>query len=123
MLAGIDEGLPYSVDPLPLTTEGELIAALQGRETYGWYMGHATYRNDSRIARRPRPVVLAKHQCGQGLIAYIELSRASQMERVISLLRRCNQPSEDDTEQRALITIADMLNGRVFAQSDERAPF
>jgi hypothetical protein len=123
MLAGIDEGLPYSIDPLPLTTEGELIAALQGRWTYAWYMGHATYRSEGRITRRPRPAVLAKHQCGQGLIAYIETARADQMARVISLLRQCNQPLEDDTEQRALITISDLLNGRVFAQSDKGVPF
>jgi hypothetical protein len=65
-LIGLDEGLAYRVEPVPLHAHAELAARLDGRSTYGVIAGRLAYRDQDRITgdrRRGRPPVVATHSC------------------------------------------------------------
>lgn len=65
-LTGLEEGLPYRVEPAPLHAQAELAARLAGRRTYALIAGRLAYRNPERIrgdAHRGRPPVFADHRC------------------------------------------------------------
>ena len=67
ILTGLGEGIPYRVDPTPLTAHAELRARLAGRESWYVVAGQLAARTASRIAGvkpwQQRPIVFADHAC------------------------------------------------------------
>lgn len=65
-LTGLSEGLPFRVDPAPLTVRAELTARMAGRWSYWLTAGTVAYRTPEKIAAdaiRGRPIVFADHDC------------------------------------------------------------
>jgi hypothetical protein len=65
-LIGLDEGVAYRVEPVPLHAHAELAARLAGRNTYAVIAGQLAYRDQDRITgdrRHGRPPVVATHSC------------------------------------------------------------
>lgn len=129
-MLGIDEGVPYRVEPLPLTVQAEIKAIIDGRSTYGAYVGYVCYRNEGRMKldiKWGRPPVFATHKCAlPATETDIEPSGVDAttkfIERVITEQEHRNQPAESSEEIEALFTIADLLAGRVVAVAD-KPPF
>lgn len=70
ILAGHDDdGLLTRTDPTPITRTAELALHLAGRGLWSLEAGELVRRDRWRI-RRPRPVVVAGHVCGQPLPAH-----------------------------------------------------
>lgn len=67
-LVGLDEGLAYRVEPVPLHAHAELAARIAGRSTYAVIAGRLAYRDQDRITgdrHRGRPPVFATHSCAR----------------------------------------------------------
>lgn len=62
-LSGLDCGMPYMVDALPLTLQGELHARLAGRALYRLVAGYITYREAVHIHPDATHPVIASHKC------------------------------------------------------------
>lgn len=71
-LVGIAEGLPYRVDPAPLTALAEIVARVGGRETWWMHGNGLAWRNVEKIKAdriRGRPIVFADHRCARPVAA------------------------------------------------------
>src|SRR5438067_2808555 len=71
MFTGIDEGVPYRTDIIPLSIHGEMAALLTGRKTFGLHGGYLCHRDAGRMTldvTYGRPAVFANHRCGQSFI-------------------------------------------------------
>lgn len=62
-LSGLDCGMPYNVDAVPLTLEGELHARLADRAMYRLIAGFVAYREAVHIRPDSRHPVMASHSC------------------------------------------------------------
>ena len=129
-LLGIDEGIPYRVEPLPLTIQAEIRAIIGGRITYGAHVGYVCMRNEGRMTldvKWGRPPVFATHKCHLPATAEdidpsgVEATTAF-IAKVIAEQEHRDDPVETATEVEALFSIADLLSGRVVA-SDGPPPF
>lgn len=124
-LWGLDEGVPFRVEPLPLTINAEIKAILAGLVTYGLCAGYVTFRDDQRIridTKWGRPPVVATHRCERHIVASdIEpsavVATANLLKRA-SLEKAANPDREEieDEEIEPQFTILDFLNGRVIAE-------
>lgn len=70
-LSGLDAGMPYSVDALPLTLEGELHARLAGRPVYRLIAGFVAYREAVHVRPGNDYPVIAAHRCTPVVPAHI----------------------------------------------------
>lgn len=122
MFIGLAEGLPFKVDPIPLTLEGELVARIQGRSTFGWNAGirQCYYRDEYRMRKVPRPAVFAQHKCNAVLFQFIEVRWAGSIARTMKYM----QPLPDQEQfkhalEGALFPLSEALNAKVI----EEIPF
>ena len=51
MFTGIDEGVPYRTDIIPLSIHGEMAALLTGRKTFGLHGGYLCHRDAGRMTQ------------------------------------------------------------------------
>jgi hypothetical protein len=124
LLTGIDEGLPYRVDPAPLTALGELSARLTGRRSYALVASWLAHRTAGRIrmdGSRGRPIVFADHRCRTPPAARdLDAQHAPAIGRLIAAL---TAPDTDDTaDENALFLLATDLGGRVIGLTDNQTP-
>lgn len=70
-LSGLDCGMPYNVDALPLTPQGELHARLAGRPVYRLIAGFIAYREAEHIRPGNNHPVVAQHACAPVLLEHI----------------------------------------------------
>lgn len=125
ILHGIEEGLPYRVDPAPLTLTGELTAQLANRTTYRLLTGHVVRRTPENItAETPdnRPPVFAWHNCTNTNAETVSAEHIPETQRIITNKTTETATSAQDTDQRALLTLADVLGGHVIESPDDQQP-
>jgi hypothetical protein len=125
VLDGIAEGHPYRVDPAPLTLAGELAARLAGRLTYWLLAGHVTLRFPEAIAAETlstRPPVFAAHDCSPLDPTAISLEHITTTNRLIVDKSMETATQQQDADHDALLTIADVLAGRVTESPDDEEP-
>jgi hypothetical protein len=124
-LVGIDEGIPFRLDTVPLTVAGEIWAVMGNRRTYGLHVnGHATIRTAGRItldAKYKRPVVLAAHRCHA--VPDPALIDMPHVPVIAGLVDRAESVPADDSETAALFAVVETLGGRVVAELAADAPF
>lgn len=129
-LLGIDEGIPYRVEPLPLTVQAEIKAIIGGRITFGAHVGYVCYRDAGRMSldvKWGRPPVFATHKCHLPATADdidprgVDATTAF-IAKVIAEQAHRDDPVETEKEVEALFSIADLLAGRVVAGA-EPPPF
>lgn len=130
-LLGIDEGLPYRVEPIPLTLDAEIKALMVGRITYGIHAGYVCHRTEGRMTldvKYGRPPVLATHKCHIATNA-VDVD-SGWVGATLAMIQRATaeQKVNDDGDEEsaeaevdALFTISDLLNGRVVAE--QNGPF
>lgn len=127
VLDGIEEGLPYRIDPVPLTLPGELHAQLTGNRTYWQLANHIVRRTTENItAETPgtRPPVYAWHQCQPPDLIHISAQHIPDTQRLITDKYLQTATPDQDTDQGCLITITDVLNGYVTeSPDDQEVPF
>lgn len=124
-LDGLDEGLPYRIDPAPLTTEGELIARFTGNNTYRLLAAHIVARTIENITTETpttRPPVYATHQCEPINPHHIVTEHIPNTQALITDKYLDTATPEQDTDQQALITITDVLNGKIIESPDDESP-
>lgn len=120
-LLGIDEGLPFRVEPLPLTVGAEIAALMVGRVTYGIHVGYVCHRTEGRIGLdkfNGRPPVVATHKC-QIIVnaADVEYGHVDAMSRIIERASATKEEDkDDDAELDALFSLRDLLSGGVVAE-------
>lgn len=125
VLDGLDDGQPYRIDPAPLTVAGELAARLTNRWTYRLVAGHLVLRWPETItAETPdtRPPVFAQHNCSPLDPAVISPQHITATNRLLADKGMETATKQQDTDQTALITISDVLAGRVTASPDDEEP-
>jgi hypothetical protein len=71
VLCGLDAGMPYSVDLVPMNVLGELTARLSERCTYRLRGGFVMYRGLSDIRAGTSDPVIAAHACELAPIDHI----------------------------------------------------
>lgn len=69
-LAGLGDGIPYRVEPVPLNVHGELRVRLAGRRSFRLVAGRLCWRSPESITAdnrpgRHRPIVFGDHACAQ----------------------------------------------------------
>lgn len=115
---GVAEGLPFKVDPIPVTIKGELVARLQERWTYGVNFGirKLFYRDDIRMRHIPRGAVLADHKCGKELYDHVEIPYIRPINDLVERLK----PREPEPEilENSIMTIAHVLGGKMIDDND-----
>lgn len=123
VLAGIDEGIPYRVDTVPLNATGELTARLDGRTPYAFIAQQCTYRDISRMgtdAKYGRPPVLATHRCGTPLAGHVATEHVGKMTAFLAGWRRVHAAEVSDVQlEDAMMVISEVLGARVI----DRPPF
>jgi hypothetical protein len=125
VLDGIAEGFPYRVDPIPLDLTAEITAELAGRRTYWTTAGHIVCRTfDNITVETPdtRPPVFATHHCAPPDPHHIAINHIPVTQQLITDKYLEKATPEQDTDQQALITIADVLAGRVTESPDDQDP-
>lgn len=119
-LEGIDEGVPYRVDILPLSIAGELDALRCGRRTYAIQGDYVCHRNAMRMrgdARRGRPAILASHSCHEIVKPECyETGAVSEVQRMLRISARSDVPQR---EADGILAISETLNAVII----EPAPF
>jgi hypothetical protein len=125
-LEGIDQGLPYRVEPAPLTPHAELTAMLAGRWSYEIVADGLVYRDHLRITKditRGRPPVFADHQCDNPATATdIDTTYIGTVTQFIATCSpRPDIETDPDTEN-ALFLVTRQLGGRIIA-IDNNPPF
>jgi hypothetical protein len=118
-LTGLAEGLPYRVDPTPLTAHAELAARLAGRASYQLVASTLVYRNQWHIAHdltRGRPPVFADHHCHTPVKATdIDPTYLTVVNQFIDYCTPKPGITPDLDTENALFLITRRLNGRVIA--------
>lgn len=109
MLAGVDEGLPYRVDILPVTVHAEIEALRAGRRTYAVNGDYVTHRNAVRMkgdAVRGRPAVLATHDC-HAIVRpeFLDETAVKEVQRIVSMASKSrNDVSAKEQESWHMVT-------------------
>lgn len=120
-LTGLADGVPYRVDPIPLTAHAELRALVDGGASWCVIAGRLCWRSPEHIrgdARRGRPAVFADHRCAHPVTAAdVEPSQVAGVARLLSSLARESEFSAP--EMAAFSALANQLGARVVADSDE----
>ncbi|MER7076615.1 hypothetical protein SAMN02982929_05324 [Saccharopolyspora kobensis] len=121
-LTGHAEGLPYRVDPVPVTPRAELAARLSGRSSFAFIAEGLAVRTAGRIdgdARRPRPPVLVAHHCDTPPAPEgVDAAHAPVIARLVERARR--READDlpaplgEPESTALFTLAEAFGGTVI---------
>jgi hypothetical protein len=118
-LVGLDEGLPYRVDPVPLTLHAELNARLAGRHSFQIIAGTLAHRNQHRINHditRGRPPVFVEHHCHTPVKATdIDSTYLVVVNQFIDYCTPKPETTPDSDTETALFLVARQLNGRVIA--------
>lgn len=125
VLDGVEEGLPYRIDPAPLTLPGELHAQLTGHRTYRLLANHIARRTTENItAETPtaRPPVYASHQCQPLHPEHISTAHIPETQRLLTDKYLETATEDQDTDQQCLITLADVLAGRIIESPDDPMP-
>jgi hypothetical protein len=128
MLAGLDEGLPYRIDPAPLTALAELAALTARVRTYGLSPGGwVHYRNAGRIgadARHGRPAVYAEHHCARCLgPADIDPPHVPATAALIERATPAPALAPISVDMDALFLVSRDLGGRVIGLTGNIPPF
>ncbi|MFB9432782.1 hypothetical protein [Streptoalloteichus tenebrarius] len=125
-LTGLDEGVPYRVDPAPITLSAELHARLAGRRTYALIAGRLALRTPSRIRgdHRGRPPVLPAHQCAHPVTPdQVEVDQVVAVARLLAPKRTAPAPvPTSGLEAVALDLLSEHLGARVMS-IDPPPPF
>lgn len=78
MIDGTDSGVPYRVDAIPLTLQGELAARVSGRATYRTVHKDSfmsvVYRTVGDIKRETGGPVVANHSCAPVAVEHIHVA-------------------------------------------------
>lgn len=82
-LCGLDTGVSYTVDLVPLTVAGELTARLQERSTYRLEAGFVMYRGLSDIRATATAPVLATHSCTPINLEHIDQTQVAAVSRYL----------------------------------------
>lgn len=125
VLDGIEEGFPYRVDPVPLTLIGELTAQLAGRSIYRLIAGHVVRRTVENIMAETldnRPPVFARHNCAPINTDAISIPHIAETQQLIADKDLEIATATQGAGQQCLITIADVLGGRIIASPDDQNP-
>jgi len=125
VLDGLDAGMAYRVDVIPLTLEGEVCARLNDQRTYRIASRHVFLRELPDIHATSdgnRPPVVAEHIC-----APIDTRHISQADTpdVIALIKDRyldKATPEQNREQVALLTIAGQFDLCVTDSPDDQDP-
>ena len=83
ILCGLDAGMTYRVDLVPLNLNGELVARLGNRVTYRLNAGFVMYRELADIRAGQEHPVLATHICDPIDPAHIDQARVSSVSRYL----------------------------------------
>lgn len=122
---GIDEGVPFRVEPLPLTVDAEIKALISGRVTYGVHAGYVCFRDQGRMAldrKWGRPPVVATHRCDVVIVSSdIDGRSVGAITRLIDRAthEKASHPDREETEDEDIepaYTIWDLLKGKVIAE-------
>ncbi len=122
---GVGQGIPYRVDMVPLTAQGELVAKLDKRDTFSVIYGQLRYRTVHEMKKKSRAMVWASHKCGAPLLEHFDMERIQELGRVAKAIF-LTEREESDVAQEALVTIWDTLGGHVIEQDQldfEPPPF
>jgi hypothetical protein len=88
VLDGLDQGLPYRVEALPLNIIGELVAHFSGRSSYrrvaSVFMVRREQWNIMTDAVKGRPLVLADHSCVAPIPILLDAKRALDVVRILA---------------------------------------
>lgn len=125
ILDGIEEGLPYRVDPAPLTLVGEILAETTGYRTYRFLAGHIvrrTFENITTETPDTRPPVFAWHRCQPITPEHISIPHIPVTQQLITDKYLDKSTPEQDNDQQALITISEVLAGRITSSPDDQEP-
>lgn len=124
-LLGIDEGVPFRVEPLPLTVQGEIRALLNGQITYGIHAGYVCFRDQGRMtldAKWGRPPVCATHKCDFVITSKdIEPGAVGAIVKLIdrATAEKARNPDREESEDEhiePIYTIWNLLKGKVIAE-------
>lgn len=122
LFVGIGEGIPYKIDPVPITVQGELMARMQGRLTLGMDYGyHFYYRDELRMRLKPRPAVVTEHKCGLVLFDHVDIEWIPTFTRIVDELTKRPEEDESEEEMEALYTLHSELGAKVL--DDAVIPF
>jgi hypothetical protein len=120
-LDGIADGLPYRVDPVPLTAVAELRALLAGRLAWKLIGASLTWRTPESIradTRRGRPIVFADHRCDTAPEpADVDPTYLPVIRRLLSAAPIDTRWSESETT--VLVLLGQHLGARVVAESNK----
>ena len=122
VLAGVDAGIPYAVEPLPLTVDAEMQAIRGGRRTYAIQGDYVTHRSLARIRgdlTRGRPAVLAEHDCADVSETGIAIDAIGEVQRLLRLKHSESMP--DGKEFGLLSMLSRSLNAVIIEMKP--APF
>jgi hypothetical protein len=107
VLRGIDQGLLYKVDPLPINETGELVAKLNNRSSYRIIGDRLlTFRDHFNISQdrlKNRPAVLASHICGPVNLAYLDPGKVVSVAAYLSTIDQAYLPDEPFYEAMRII--------------------
>lgn len=107
VLVATTSGLSVAVDPLPLTTTGELEAVCNAAHSYGLVDGVLVHRSVQHIhadRHRARPAVLATHHCDRPVPAsHIDTGHAPKISSYLA------EPAAADTEATAMALLTHEL--------------
>lgn len=126
VLDGIDTGVPYRVDAIPLNLHGELAALITGRTSYRVSGQHLTWRDPNNIAadtHRGRPPVCATHSCDPVDPTHLDPTHIHRFTELATETPPTTPPK--DREQHALFVLTGAFAGaRVIAvPADDQPPF
>lgn len=122
MLAGIDEGIPFRVDPYPLNQIGELFALCQGLKSFEWRVsGHVSRRTASRMKGDGKygvPIVVAVHRHHyQPPPEHIAGQHYTKLMGLMNMANRRtvkDDKGEDETQDNALWMVHETMGGLVI---------
>lgn len=127
MLTGIDEGMPYRVDIIPLTIAGEIQARLTGRRMYALQAGYVCYRDGGRMtldAKYGHPAVLANHRCGEPLAHLADTEHIGAITKLVQQITSHPPYGEvEEKEEDAIFSIGELLSGKIVHVYGGPVPF
>ena len=107
VLDGVDQGLPYRVDPAPLNIIGELVALASGRSSYRRvaqvFMVRREQWNIATDVVKGRPLVLADHSCVAPISILLDEKRIVDVVRILATATM--QDETDRVLHNAMLTV------------------
>jgi hypothetical protein len=95
ILNGLEAGMPYRIDPIPINVAGELAALTEGRLTYRMIAGQIVHRAAPDMRTQPRPLVMRPHTCTPIDPSHIDTPKAPLMLAYLNPERRTTADTKE----------------------------